>query len=91
MPRPAVNLNSGFACPNCQVGKAHVKDSRQNIEGGVKRRRECPMCSYRFTTVEFIGLDPPKKEEKETTKILKKLLPKLYVVADLIDLLKAEH
>jgi len=40
-------------CPFCQSDETKVLDSRQ-IEGGtaIRRRRECDVCSKRFTTYE---------------------------------------
>ncbi|HEV2783162.1 MAG TPA: transcriptional regulator NrdR [Actinophytocola sp.] len=40
-------------CPFCRHGDSRVVDSREVDEGQViRRRRSCPNCSRRFTTVE---------------------------------------
>jgi transcriptional repressor NrdR len=42
-------------CPKCSFLDTRVYDSRITHQGNcVKRRRECPSCSYRFTTLEEI-------------------------------------
>ncbi|AKG52984.1 ribonucleotide reductase transcriptional regulator NrdR [Dehalogenimonas sp. WBC-2] len=40
-------------CPNCQQNDFKVVDSRE-VEDGIRRRRECLGCGYRFTTYERI-------------------------------------
>jgi transcriptional repressor NrdR len=40
-------------CPHCKSEDTAVIDSRLSEEGrAVRRRRECPKCSHRFTTFE---------------------------------------
>ena len=40
-------------CPFCRHGDSRVVDSREVDEGqAIRRRRSCPKCSRRFTTVE---------------------------------------
>jgi transcriptional repressor NrdR len=40
-------------CPKCKSEDTAVIDSRLSEEGrAVRRRRECPKCTYRFTTFE---------------------------------------
>lgn len=40
-------------CPRCKFEDTNVIDSRLSEEGrSVRRRRECPKCSHRFTTFE---------------------------------------
>jgi transcriptional repressor NrdR len=40
-------------CPHCKFADTAVIDSRLTEEGrAVRRRRECPKCSHRFTTFE---------------------------------------
>jgi transcriptional repressor NrdR len=44
-------------CPFCGHEDTQVKDSRPAEEGGaIRRRRLCPSCSQRFTTVERVQL-----------------------------------
>lgn len=44
-------------CPFCNHLETHVKDSRNNKENNiVRRRRICPKCNMRFTTAERVML-----------------------------------
>ncbi|MDD3095572.1 MAG: transcriptional regulator NrdR [Candidatus Neomarinimicrobiota bacterium] len=44
-------------CPNCGHEENRVVDSRPLIkENGIRRRRECEKCNYRFTTYEYVTL-----------------------------------
>ncbi len=40
-------------CPHCGSSKSRVTNSR-NVENGIRRRRECQDCNWRFTTYERI-------------------------------------
>ena len=44
-------------CPKCGSTLTKVLDSRC-IDIGIRRRRTCHHCQYRFTTVEAAGVDP---------------------------------
>lgn len=45
-------------CPFCLSGETKVIDSRRQREGlAVRRRRRCPACKRRFTTVEQFAPD----------------------------------
>ena len=52
-------------CPNCSKEDSKVVDSR-SIRGGVsiRRRRECNKCEYRYTTYEYILVNPVKVIKK---------------------------
>ncbi|TDY65177.1 transcriptional repressor NrdR [Aminivibrio pyruvatiphilus] len=53
-------------CPSCGAMETRVIETRTADEGRVvRRRRECPECSSRFTTYE-------KAEEKRTLRVIKK-------------------
>lgn len=55
-------------CPFCGVDATRVVDSRLTAEGGqVKRRRECPDCSSRFTTFEVAELLMPRIVKNDGT------------------------
>ncbi len=42
-------------CPHCGALEDKVIESRQNVSGtSIRRRRECLVCSYRFTSYERI-------------------------------------
>jgi transcriptional repressor NrdR len=44
-------------CPFCGEADTQVKDSRPTDDGGaIRRRRFCPGCSQRFTTIERVQL-----------------------------------
>ncbi|HQT84171.1 MULTISPECIES: transcriptional regulator NrdR [Acidiphilium] len=44
-------------CPFCGEADTQVKDSRPSEDGSaIRRRRFCPQCSQRFTTVERVQL-----------------------------------
>lgn len=41
-------------CPFCETGETKVVDSRMAGRGAIRRRRECLVCSQRFTTFERV-------------------------------------
>jgi transcriptional repressor NrdR len=44
-------------CPNCGYEENKVIDSRPlSKENGIRRRRECEKCKFRFTTYEYVSL-----------------------------------
>ena len=44
-------------CPVCASKETKVTDSRVTTEGlSIKRRRECMVCKYRFSTIEEMEL-----------------------------------
>jgi transcriptional repressor NrdR len=45
-------------CPYCEHGETKVVDSRVAGKGAIRRRRECLLCSQRFTTFERIEETP---------------------------------
>ena len=61
---PTDFLVGGFEmhCPYCHHGDSRVLDSRVSEDGtSVRRRRQCPACERRFTTIEQIQLMVVKK------------------------------
>ncbi|MDN4483982.1 transcriptional regulator NrdR [Demequina lignilytica] len=49
-------------CPFCRHGDSRVVDSRTADDGtSIRRRRECPSCGRRFTTVETASLTVVKR------------------------------
>ena len=49
-------------CPYCRHDDSRVLDSRSADEGGaIRRRRQCPSCERRFTTVEQMQLSVVKR------------------------------
>ena len=66
-------------CPSCSKEDSKVVDSR-SIHGGdsIRRRRECNECKYRYTTYEYILINPVKvikksgdREEYDRSKLEK--------------------
>lgn len=53
-------------CPFCHAADTKVTDSRLVGEGQqVRRRRECVICSERFTTYEIVELSLPRLIKKD--------------------------
>ena len=54
-------------CPNCNKEDSKVIDSR-SIQGGgsIRRRRECIECEFRYTTYEYVLVNPIKVIYKST-------------------------
>jgi transcriptional repressor NrdR len=49
-------------CPYCRHADSRVVDSRVADDGGaIRRRRQCPVCEKRFTTVEQMQLTVVKR------------------------------
>jgi transcriptional repressor NrdR len=49
-------------CPFCRVGDSRVLDSRDADDGAtIRRRRSCPECGRRFTTMETVSLQVLKR------------------------------
>ena len=62
-------------CPYCDIQESKVVDSRY-IQDGIRRRRECLMCSLRFTTYEKIHsqlLNVIKRDNSKETFSVEKL------------------
>ncbi|MGM0843990.1 MAG: transcriptional regulator NrdR [Bacillota bacterium] len=56
-------------CPSCKYNGTRVVDSRPVDEGrSIRRRRECEVCSYRFTTFEKVEEYPLIVVKKEGTR-----------------------
>ena len=56
-------------CPFCNADDTKVVDSRLVAEGGqVRRRRECGVCSERFTTFELAELVMPRVIKSDGTR-----------------------
>ena len=73
-------------CPFCHSRDSRVIDSRE-LTGGesIRRRRECPVCSRRFTTyerVELAALMVVKKDGRRQEFDPEKLRAKLRIALD---------
>lgn len=56
-------------CPFCQGADTKVIDSRLVDESQqVRRRRECPKCSERFTTYESVELSYPRIVKRDNSR-----------------------
>ena len=52
-------------CPSCNKEDSKVVDSRSIRKGiSIRRRRECNECGYRYTTYEYILINPVKVIKK---------------------------
>lgn len=57
-------------CPFCANDDTRVIDSRLSHEGDqVRRRRECPVCSERFTTFEAAELAWPRVVKRDGLRV----------------------
>jgi transcriptional repressor NrdR len=54
-------------CPKCSSDKTSVTDSRSD-GGAIRRRRECQVCGYRFTTYERVEINLPVVIKKDGTR-----------------------
>jgi transcriptional repressor NrdR len=69
-------------CPRCAHPDTRVVDSRPSDENAaIRRRRECPKCSYRFTSYERAQFEPlmvvkrnGRKEAFDPDKLLRGLM-----------------
>ncbi len=53
---------TAMRCPFCRQGDSRVVDSRETGDGdAIRRRRSCPECGRRFTTVEEASLTVLKR------------------------------
>ncbi len=53
---------TGMRCPFCRQADSRVVDSRETADGdAIRRRRSCPECGRRFTTVEEASLTVVKR------------------------------
>ena len=56
-------------CPKCGCTDDKVIDSRSVKDGfGIRRRRECIQCTYRFTTLESISPEELKVVKRDGTR-----------------------
>lgn len=60
--QPLEDEEAQMHCPFCRHDDSRVVDSRSSDDGNaIRRRRECPECARRFTTVETITLSVLKR------------------------------
>ncbi len=56
-------------CPKCGCNDDKVIDSRGVKDGfGIRRRRECTACSYRFTTLESVSPEELKVVKRDGSR-----------------------
>ena len=52
-------------CPSCSIEDSKVVDSRPiQVGEGIRRRRECNACNFRYTTYEYVLENPVKVIKK---------------------------
>ncbi|MCA9047229.1 MAG: transcriptional repressor NrdR [Planctomycetaceae bacterium] len=56
-------------CPFCKHDETKVIDSRTSQDFSIRRRRECLVCSRRFTTYERIEESPIKVIKKDGSRV----------------------
>ncbi|MBN2051330.1 MAG: transcriptional repressor NrdR [Spirochaetales bacterium] len=83
-------------CPRCGMVEDKVVESRQNATGsGIRRRRECLSCGYRFTSYERIVEKPlmiikrdGRREPFDTAKLergIQRSIEKRPIPADVVE------
>lgn len=87
-------------CPYCKSEDTRVVDTSHDSKGGVRRRRECQVCSRRFTTYEraiqatplMVKQDGTREEfdREKLTRGIRIACAKRPVTADQIDRLVGE-
>ncbi len=87
-------------CPHCESENTRVIDTTHDAKGGIRRRRVCEDCEYRFSTYERPILSTPliikrdnTREEFDKEKLLKGIrlaCTKRPVSAEDIELLAGE-
>ncbi len=55
-------------CPQCGHFETRVIDTTHDAHGGIRRRRECESCQYRFSTYERPLLSAPMIIKRDSTR-----------------------
>ena len=73
-------------CPKCGAGyhDVRVTDSRPGDGYGVRRRRECSACGYKFTTYEITATDKAKyeltrRQNEEMRNQIKRIMERMEI------------
>jgi len=86
-------MSSAIPCPACNGRKSAVRDSREH-ELGVRRRRVCGWCGYRWTTLEIAYTGRAILERESMRREMRHLQDKItqygQAVKDLLDALGDE-
>lgn len=61
-------------CPKCGE-RTNVYDTRISFEGKTRRKRICPSCSHRYSTIEVLDTNRVLKVRKPKTVVAKKVQP----------------
>ena len=69
-------------CPNCGSRGSAVKDSR-SLKTTIRRRRQCPTCHYRWTTIEAAIDDTTSSAQQELAEELAKIQDLLEQISNL--------
>jgi len=55
-------------CPHCGHFETRVIDTTHDSHGGIRRRRECEKCQFRFSTYERLVLTTPLIIKRDKTR-----------------------
>ena len=85
-------------CPKCKKssfdyeGASKVIDSRSDGRGGVRRRRNCPACGWRFTTYEVHShnMIDEQKIQKDKEVLVDSLVSASISIEHLLELTKKQ-
>lgn len=84
---PPVKVTAGYPCPKCGGDKTKVTNTRRQDSGGVWRKRHCPACNERFSTVESQAVVAQQAKEM----LYARLMITLDRAQEIMDLIRAEH
>ena len=78
----ATTIKSNLPCPKCRNTDNYVTDARGLPWGhGIRRRRQCKICDYRFSTIETLaepGLHKRGNTYRATKELIYSDINKLY-------------
>jgi len=75
-------------CPKCDSKSTFVLETRSDINGEKRRKRECQDCKYRFTTYEVHSSN--MLDDDEIQKNRRELINSLITVEKLLELIKKQ-
>lgn len=77
---PTQDPSGGYPCPFC-ASRTNVTNSRP-VDGSIRRRRMCPTCGFRLSTVET-----PVGDLDDATAFKRHILPRLLELRRWLNLL----
>tara|TARA_R100000458_G_scaffold30079_1_gene27610 strand:+ start:252 stop:500 length:249 start_codon:yes stop_codon:yes gene_type:complete len=75
-------------CPECDSRSTFVLETRPDINGEIRRRRECQDCKCRFTTYEVHSSN--MLDDNEIQKNKEELVNSLVTAEKLLELIKKQ-